>query len=281
VATSDAAREVKGKAREAKGMARDVSASPVFRALVSVGLLVVGGVHILIGVLALQMAWSAGPDQEADQKGALQALSANPAGGIILWVVAVALCGLVLWKLTQAWWGYGYESKRAARIRKRIGALGGAVMYLLLAITAIRFSLGDSSQSSDSAQQSRVGLLLSQPYGQVLAVLAAAVVVGYAAVLVKRGVTASFTKELAGEPAPAMKRFGQAGFVAKGVSIALIGVMFGWAAVTYDPDKAAGLDDSLRLVNQQSAGPILLTIIALGLIAYGLYCFSWARHARH
>lgn len=268
-------------ADEAKTKARDISSSRGFRALVTVGLLVVGGVHILIGVLALQMAWSSGPDHEADQKGALQAVSANPAGGIVLWAVAIALCGLVLWKLTQAWWGYGYESKRVKRIRKRLGALGGAVMYLALAITAIRYSIGEGGQSSDSAQQTRVGLLLSEPYGQVLAVIAAAVVVGYAVVLVKRGVTASFTKELEGEPGPAMKRFGQAGHVAKGVAVALIGVMLGWAAVTYDPQKAAGLDDSLHLVNQQTAGPILLTVIALGLVAYGLYCFSWARHARH
>lgn len=268
-------------AREAKGKARDVSSSRSFRALVTAGLCVVGCVHILIGVLALQMAWSGSPDKEADQKGALQALSANPVGGVLLWIVAVALCGLVVWKLTQAWWGFGYESKRVARIRRRLGAVGGAGMYLVLAVTAIRYSLGEKTQSGDSAQQTRIGILLSQPYGQILAVVAAAVVIGYAAILVKRGITGSFTKELDGEPAPAMKRFGQVGFVAKGVAVALMGVLFGWAAVTYDPEKAAGMDDSLRLVNQQSAGPVLLTMIALGLIAYGLYCFSWARHARH
>lgn len=268
-------------ARQAEGKARDISGSPVFRALVTTGLIVVGGVHILIGVLALQMAWSSGSSsREADQKGALQTVSATPAGGIMLWVVAVALFGLVLWKLTQAWWGYGYETKRAKRVRKRIAALGGAAMYLVLAVTAVRFSLGDGGRSSDSAQQSRVGLLLSKPYGQVLAVVAAAVVIGYAVVLAKRGLTASFTKELDAEPSPPMRRFGQAGYVAKGVAVALIGVMLGWAAITYDPKKAAGLDDSLHLVNQQTAGPILLTVIALGLVAYGLYCFGWARHAR-
>lgn len=266
--------------REARLTAKDASGSPLFRALVSVGLVVVGCVHCLIGLLALQMAWLGEPDQEADQKGALQAIAANPAGGVLMWVVAIALIGLSLWKLTQAWWGYGYESERGKRARKRLGAVGGAVMYLLLAVTAIRSSTGGSTQSGDSAQQTRVGELLSQPFGQVLAVVAALIVVGYGAVLAKRGLSTSFTKELDAEPSEAVKRLGQAGYLSKAVAVALVGVMLGWAALTYDPQKAAGLDDSLHLVSRQTAGPILLTVIAIGLIGYGIYCFSWSRHAR-
>lgn len=280
MSTERAARRAKGTAREAKGKAQDLSSSPAFRALVSAGLVAVGGVHILIAVLIAQLAWSGAPDQEADQKGALATIAQNGAGRALLWVVAVALAALVLWKLAQAWWGYRYVPEGGKRIRKRVGALGAAIMYAVLAVTAVRFALGRPSESGDSAQQTRVGTLLSQPFGQVLGVIAALAVVGYAGVLVKRGITASFTKELTAEPSPAMRRFGQVGFVAKGVAIGLIGVMLGWAAVTYDPQKASGLDDSLRLLNEQSVGPALLTAIALGLLAYGLYCFGWARHAR-
>lgn len=266
---------------KAEGAARDVSSRTPFRALVGSGLVAVGAVHILIGMLALQMAWSGKADQEADQRGALRTIAATPVGGALLWIVAIALGALFLWKLTQAWWGYGYESARAKRISKRLGALGGAAMYLVLALTAIRFSVGDSGRSSDQAQQTRAGELLAQPYGQALAVGLALLVIGYAGVLVKRGITASFTKELDGEPSAGMKQLGRVGHIAKGIATGLIGVLFGWAAVTYDPEKAAGLDDSLQLVNQQAAGPLLLALVALGLVAYGLHCFGWARHARH
>lgn len=272
--------QAKGTAREAEGQARDVARSDAFRGLVTAGLVAVGIVHILIGVLALQMAWAGGNDKDADQKGALAAIASNPVGGVLMWVAAVALFGLVIWKLTQAWWGYTWRDG-FKRTRKRLGALGGSVTYLILGITAVTYALGGKKKDSDSTQQTWAGELLSRPFGQVLAGVVTLAILVYAGVLIKRGASASFTEEFEGSPSPAVKRLGQVGYIAKGVSIGLVGVLFGWAALTYDPEKAGGLDDALRTVKDQGAvGPILLTLIALGLMAFGAYCFSWSRHAR-
>lgn len=272
--------QAKEQAQKAEGHAKDVAHSDVFRWLVTSGLVTVGVVHILIGVLALQLAWSGGSGQETDQKGALGTIAENPIGRGVMWVIAVALFGLFVWKLTQAWWGYTWKDG-FSRTRKRLGALGGGLMYLFLGITAMRLALGSGAGNTDQDQQTRVGELLSKPFGQVLAGVVAAAIIGYAGILVKRGVTSSFTQEYEGEPSPAVKRLGQVGYIAKGIAIGLVGVLFGWAALTYDPEKAGGLDDALRTVKEQGAGgPVLLTIIALGLMAYGVYCFSWSRNAR-
>lgn len=272
--------QVEQTAQHAEGRAKDVAHSTWFRTLVTVGLITVGVVHILIGVLALQMAWAGGNDKEADQKGALAALASNPFGKVLMWIVAVAVFGLVIWKLTQAWWGYTWEDG-SKRTRKRLGAVGGAIMYLFLGLTAVKYAMGSSEQDSDTKQQSRIGELLSQPFGQVLAGILAAIVIGYAGVLIKRGFSASFTKEYDGEPSSGVKRLGQVGYVAKGIAVGLVGGLFAWAAFTYDPEKAGGLDDALRVVKDQGVlGPILLTVVAIGLIAFGIYCFSWSRHAR-
>ena len=65
------------------------------------------------------------------------------------------------------------------------------------------------------------------------------------------------------------------------VAIALVGVLFVWAALSFDPKKAGGLDDALKTVRDQGAnGPVMLTVIAVGLIAFGAYCFVWARRPR-
>lgn len=272
--------QAKGQAQKAEGHAKDVAHSDAFRSIVTAGLIAVGVVHILVGFLALQLAWFGGGGQETDQKGALGTIAENPIGRGVMWVVAVALFGLFLWKLTQAWWGYTWKDG-FSRTRKRLGALGGGVMYLFLGITAVRLALGSGAGNSDQDQQTRVGELLSKPLGQILAGVVAAVIIGYGGLLIKRGITASFTQEFEGEPSPAVKRLGQVGYIAKGIAIGLVGVLFGWAAFTYDPEKAGGLDDALRTVKEQGAvGPILLTLIALGLMAYGVYCFSWSRNAR-
>ena len=73
---------------------------------------------------------------------------------------------------------------------------------------------------------------------------------------------------------------GRFGYVAKGIAIGAVGVLFGWAALSYDPGKAGGLDDALKTVRDQPFGPYLLSLVALGLAAFGLFCFAWARYAR-
>ena len=50
--------------------------------------------------------------------------------------------------------------------------------------------------------------------------------------------------------------------------------------ITYDPEKAGGLDDALRTVNRAPFGAGLLTLMALGLACFGIYRFAWARHPK-
>ena len=69
------------------------------------------------------------------------------------------------------------------------------------------------------------------------------------------------------------ERSGQVGFIAKGASIALIGVLGIVAAVRFDPKEATGLDPALKTLAQQPYGPYLLVAVALGLASYGVFCF--------
>jgi hypothetical protein len=64
----------------------------------------------------------------------------------------------------------------------------------------------------------------------------------------------------------------------KGVALVLVGVVVAWAAVTFDPKQADGLDGALRAVAGAPFGQWLLTVIAAGLAAYAVYCLVRARH---
>ncbi len=74
---------------------------------------------------------------------------------------------------------------------------------------------------------------------------------------------------------------GRAGYIAKGIALGIVGVLFGWAAISYDPEKAGGLDMALRTLREQPGGPMLLTAVALGIACCGVYCFVWSRNAKH
>jgi hypothetical protein len=74
---------------------------------------------------------------------------------------------------------------------------------------------------------------------------------------------------------------GRLGYAAKGVAFVIAGALFAWAAISYDPNKAGGLDTALRTLRNQPFGSILLTLVALGFACFGIYSFVWSRNAKH
>ena len=62
----------------------------------------------------------------------------------------------------------------------------------------------------------------------------------------------------------------------------LVFSVVGWflfrAAVRYDPNEPVGLDQSLRTLVDESWGPFLLVLTAIGLVGYGLFSFIEARY---
>ncbi len=59
-----------------------------------------------------------------------------------------------------------------------------------------------------------------------------------------------------------------------------MGILVVSAALTYDAEKARGLDAALRTLVEQSYGPILLGLVALGIACYGVYCFVQSRYRK-
>lgn len=76
------------------------------------------------------------------------------------------------------------------------------------------------------------------------------------------------------------RRLGMAGYVAKGVAYGIAGLLVIVAAVNYDPEKARGLDAALHTLREQSYGMFLLTLVALGIAAFGVYCFLQSRYRK-
>ena len=273
-----------GAARSAKDGAESAGSQAVssrpFRILVTVGLITYGIVHILVGWIAAQVAWGgSGGSQEASQQGALAELAQNPAGVVVLWLTVVGLFAMAVWQAAEAVWGHRDKPSGFKRIRKRLSSVGRAVAYAAIAVGAIT-ALRGASQSGDQKQEGWTARLLALPFGRVLVGIVGIVIVALAVRLVVKGVKRKFTKDLSGGVSPGVERLGQIGYISKGVAFAVVGGLFGWAAVTYDPSRAGGLDDALRTINSAPLGSVLLTVVALGLACFGVFCFFWARHPK-
>jgi hypothetical protein len=109
------------------------------------------------------------------------------------------------------------------------------------------------------------------------------VLIGIGANHVRKAIKNSFLKEIDTAQASAadrrvIERLGQVGYPAKGIALALVGVLLGWAAITFDPARARGLDGAMRTILAAPAGQWLLTLVALGIAAFGVFCFFRARY---
>ncbi|MGY1826925.1 MULTISPECIES: DUF1206 domain-containing protein [unclassified Blastococcus] len=277
---------VQGSARSAAGAAGRAGNSDGLEHLARIGLIAYGLVHVLIAWLALQLAWGRA-GQEADQSGALATLAQQPLGKPLLWVLAVGLFALALWQAAEILrWRHGWSASGEARkraVEKTVKAAAKAVVYAALAVLAIRFATGGGQSSGGAQQQQATAGVFGWPAGRWLVGAAGLAVVAVAIYLVHKGVTKRFLKEIdltdcSSSARRLVTRLGQVGFPAKGVALGLVGGLLVWAAVTVDPDKAAGLDGALQTVLTAPAGPVLLTLIAVGIAAFGAYCFVRARY---
>ncbi len=71
---------------------------------------------------------------------------------------------------------------------------------------------------------------------------------------------------------------GTIGMAARGGIVSLAGYLLLRAALDFDPNRAQGLDGTLKVIAEQAYGKVLLSLVAIGIIAYGLYSFAEARY---
>jgi len=247
-----------------------------------VGLAARGLVYVLIGILAVQIAF-VNRAKEADQKGAFQTLAHNGFGKAVLWLVIIGFVGYGLWQASEAAWGHRTERDDRKRTASRIESAVKAVIYLVLAVVAFRVVTGTSHGGQGGEQVTAKALQL--PGGQILVGLAGVVIVAAAVVLAWRGLQTRFEEhldlsELGPGARSAVIGLGKVGYIARGIVFSLVGLLVVAAAVTFDPNKARGMDAALRQVAAQPYGPWLLSLMALGLMCFGAYSLAESRYRR-
>ena len=257
-------------------VANQAEGHPLLQTGARVGYAVSGVLHLLIAWLALQIAWFAS-SKSADESGALQTLAGSSLGRLTLWVAVLGFLALGLWQLASALAsGTGGDSSHRGDQAK---GFGKAVLYLVLAWTSFNFAKGKPSSSKERSADF-TATLLQQTGGRLLVAVLGLVVVGVGGYHVFKGWTKRFLRDLRENPGTVATRAGVVGYVAKGTALAVVGALFMAAAVQNSSSKATGMDGALRSLREQAFGPWLLTVVALGIAAFGVYSLARARFAR-
>ena len=241
-----------------------------------------GIIHLLFAWIVFQVAFR-GSGRTGDQSGALRSLAGHGVGKVLLVLIAVGLVGMGLWQAFVAVIGESGPRDRTALAERVLSAVR-AVLYVSLAWTAVRILRGANASMADK-EQSKTSNLMDATGGRWLVALIGLVVLGAGAGIMWCGWRRKFAKHLnTHEMSPSVRqpilRLGMAGYLAKGAAYAIAGILVVAAAVTYDPEKARGLDAALKTLAGHPWGVWLLALIGLGIAAFGVYCFAQARYRK-
>ncbi|MET0765220.1 MAG: DUF1206 domain-containing protein [Blastococcus sp.] len=264
--------------------AREVTDHPVLTHIARVGLIAYGAMHLLIAWLAGQLAWGvAGAD--ADQTGALQTVGGGPGGKVLLTTIGLGMLALALWQAGEVllWWRGLLDREHRTRTAVVIAkCLAKALVYAVLGVTALLFALGVEYEADERLRE-LTDNTLGIPGGALLVGAVAVGVIGVGVYTVVRGITGGFMKDIDLPAAPdrwepLIETIGRIGYIAKGIAFALVGVLLWQAATSADVSTATGLDGAMTAIAGVSAGPWLLTAIAVGFAAFGVYALARARY---
>jgi hypothetical protein len=226
------------------------------------------------GVLYAVVAWlivdvARGRQRRTDSKGALATIAHEPLGNVLLVLIAVGLAAFTVWSFI------GVVVRDGA---KKLSRVGRTIIYAGLCAFATSLLIGSRSGSgSDSKESDLAARVLRLPGGRlIVAAVGIGIIVGGIA-NVRKAVTGRWAKSLKRQPTtPAARRVvtivAMTGLLARAVVFALIGAFVVRAAWRYDPGQATGVDGALKRLAAAPHGPGLLVLVAVGLLAYGIWC---------
>jgi hypothetical protein len=246
------------------------------------GLVARGVVYGVIGILAIELAAGSG-GTAPNQQGALETIARQPFGTALLVALAVGLAGYSAWRLSRAAIGHGTQERDSAL--DRLAAAGSGIVYAAVCVIAVKILVGTDSGGGSSAPKRATAGVLGWGHGTVLVGVAGCVMIAVGLYQAYKGLTRKFVAEAnTGRMSPSTRRvyegLGVIGHLARMVVFGLVGYGLLKAALDFDPRKAIGLDGALRELANAAYGPLLLGIVAAGLICFALYSIADARYRK-
>jgi hypothetical protein len=243
-----------------------------------------GVVYLLVGLLALDASLGA-RSPNVSREEALRAIVSEPFGRILLVVIAVGLVAYSFGHLLMAARDPAKETRKGVvdAVNRGAHALNGLI-HLSLALVAGQLGLGLGPTASDGrtpADWTRE--LLGAPLGQALVIGIGLSLVGLALYQLHKAYTANFRavlnlEHMSGSQESWLLWTGRIGYVVRAIIYGLMGSFLVQAAWRYDPDEARGLGQTLAAIANREYGLYLLALVALGLIAFGVYVILLGRY---
>jgi Domain of Unknown Function (DUF1206) len=246
------------------------SGDSAFAWMARVGYVARGVVFILIAGFAGLAALGSGDPKGT--RGALQTLLVQPAGELLLWLIAGGLLCFAGWRFVEAIFDPDRNGRQLRGASAPSWAYRRRGLSLIIASLALSLVFGLRGDD-DKAARDWTAWLLAQPFGQWATVLVGIGIISSGIGQIAKPLRVRFRKQLA-PPGPRVwaVALGVIGSIGRAAVFVIIGIFLIVAALRFNSGEASGFAGALRtLLQQQPYGSILLGITALGLLAFGSF----------
>lgn len=275
---------IKAMKKEGKKAAKEAAYSPLMDRLTRLGYAVKGFLYISIGFISIAGALgkSATP---ADQIGAIVSFSRLPYAEPLLWIILVGLISYSLWGVIRAVLDPFHKGTDLEGLMERLGYLISAATYASFVVPTYYLIIGARTGSGSNAMVELVSKVMSMPMGRWLVAGLGVSAIGAGIYQIYSGIKMDFDQRfkpyaMSADQLKIAKQVGRYGTIARGVVFGIVGVFLVLAGYNANPGSARGFDGALDFLAGQPYGLWLLGVIALGLIAFGVYSFmsaAWFR----
>jgi hypothetical protein len=228
-------------------------------------------VYAIVGILAVLGATNRG-GMVTDTSGALRVVLTKPLGRALLLILAVGLCGYALWRLLDAAFDPDRDGTSFGGLVTRMGNAVRGLVYGALGLEAIQLLRGLRASNGDA--EFWTARVLQWPLGPLLVGIVGAIVAAYGtSELVKslrRGDPKVDWSSIPSGARPLLQRVSRFGVGIRGGVIATLGVFLVRAALTEQPEQAAGTRESMLRLGAVFEGRWFLALIAVGVLAYAV-----------
>jgi hypothetical protein len=251
-----------------------------------VGLAARGIAYFLVGGLAALAAIGAA-SETVGGGGAILWLVHRPLGWVIVIGLAVGFGAFGLW---QIFWAVRDPERQGSDwkgLSVRFGRFCGGVAQLGLVYITIHTAMGvtTTDETGDTRARDWTAYAMSYPLGRWIVMGIGIGFVGYAVAQVWHAWKLDPDEEL--HPREMSRRarevvcgIGRFGTAARAIVFFIVGCFLIIAAWYARPGEARGLGGALHALAEHPYGWLLLAIVALGLIAYGVYAMVQAKYTR-
>ncbi len=254
------------------------------RVAARVGHLATGLVYVIVGGLA----FAASLDQRLrpmGSQGALNRMLPGTLGRALLLGIAVGLAADFVWQIVRAVTNADLAPAGIKGLADRIGWLISGGVHLGLAITAVKLVLGMRPHTAEHQAKASAAFAMSFPLGKWIVAFAGLVIILVGLQMFRRVLISDVDRWLDLGRLPRALRtivlaLGRFGLAARGLVFCAGGFLLGAAAIQDRPWSARGLGGTLRALGDTGFGPIVLTLVGLGLVAFGVVELVSARYRR-